>query len=81
VLFAALGPVLVNVLMVEQQRRSIFLSTAVASLGYFAALAMFFVAGRLTGITVAFSLVFSALLRCAYRLIVIRKYAAADWLY
>lgn len=79
--FAAVGPVLVNVLMFEDKRGTIFANTMIASVAYAAILALLALGHILTIYTVAAAFLASIVVRVAHRFWVVKENGLTDWLY
>jgi PST family polysaccharide transporter len=80
-LFAAVGPVLVNVLMFEDKRGTIFANTMIASLAYAVILAVLALGHIVTIYTVAGAFLASIVVRVVHRFWVLKEHGLTDWLY
>ncbi len=77
----AMGPLLVNILMIEDHHTSIFPNTVIAGVCYLGALALLVMTGNLTIITVALAFVFSVVVRFSHRFYMIKRHGLSAWLY
>jgi len=81
IVFAAVGPMLVNILMFEGKRGTIFTNTMLASVVYVGSLALLALGHRLTINTVAAAFLASIVVRVLHRFWVVRSHGLTDWLY
>ena len=81
IVFAAIGPLLVNVLMYEGKRGTIFTNTMIASVVYVGSLVLLSLGHNLTIYTVAVAFLVSIVVRVAHRFWVVKHNGLTDWLY
>jgi O-antigen/teichoic acid export membrane protein len=81
IVFTAIGPLLVNVLMFEGKRGTIFANTMIASVVYVGALALLALGHSLTIYTVAAAFLASIVVRVVHRFWVVKHNGLTDWLY
>lgn len=81
IVFTSVGPLLVNVLMFEGKRGSIFINTMIASVVYVGTLALLALGHKLTIYTVAAAFLASIAVRVAHRFWVVKHNGLTDWLY
>jgi PST family polysaccharide transporter len=81
IVFAAIGPLLVNVLMFEGKRGTIFTNTMIASVVYVGSLVLLALGHRLTIYTVAAAFLASIVVRVGHRFWVVKHNGLTDWLY
>lgn len=81
IVFAAVGPLLVNVLMFEGKRGTIFANTMIASVVYVGSLVLLALGNQLTIYTVAAAFLVSIVVRVGHRFWVVKQHRLTDWLY
>lgn len=79
--FGAMGPLLVNILMIEDHHTSIFPNSVIAGVCYVGALVLLVTTNNLTIITVAMAFVLSIVVRFSHRFYMIRRHRLTDWLF
>jgi polysaccharide transporter, PST family len=79
--FVAVGPLLVNVLMFEGKRGTIFQNTMIASVVYVGSLALLALGHSLTIYSVAAAFLVSIIVRVGHRFWVVKHNGLTDWLY
>lgn len=80
IVFAAMGPLLINVLMIENRHRSIYPNTALAGAVYVGLLVALALLDLLSVETVALTFLVSSVVRFVHRCHLIRKHGLTDWL-
>jgi len=79
IVFAAMGPLLLNVLMIENRQRSIYPNTALAGAFYVGLLVALTLMDMLTVETVALTFLLSTVVRFAHRCYLIRTHGLTGW--